>query len=149
MSTRASADRYARALLDVVAQEGNPEQVQQELTNFAELFVGSELHEVLTSPAVPAASKRCIVESLITRMTLAVLWEAAPAGDQRRLAHGCCAQRTADGVATGRPRRGFMAARSRRATLRTERRLSEVTVEAYDDDSRRSGLIGAHGLTMA
>lgn len=69
MNTRASADRYARALLDVVAKEGNPEQVQQELAAFAALFSNPELTGVLKSPAVPSASKRGIVETLIARMT--------------------------------------------------------------------------------
>ena len=68
MNTRASADRYARALLDVVAKEGNPEQVQQELSAFAGLFGNPELNGVLKSPAVPSASKRGIVETLIARM---------------------------------------------------------------------------------
>ena len=68
MNTRASADRYARALLDVVAKEGNPEQVQQELSAFAGLFGNPELSGVLKSPAVPSASKRGIVETLIARM---------------------------------------------------------------------------------
>lgn len=68
MTTRASADRYARALLDVVAKEGNPEQVQEELSAFARLFGNPELGEVLQSPAVPAASKRGIVEALIARL---------------------------------------------------------------------------------
>ena len=36
MSTRASAARYARALLDVVIKEGNPEQVEQELSALAD-----------------------------------------------------------------------------------------------------------------
>ena len=68
MNTRASADRYARALLDVVAKEGNPEQVQQELAAFAGLFDNPELSGVLKSPAVPSASKRGIIEALIGRM---------------------------------------------------------------------------------
>ena len=67
MNTRASADRYARALLDVVAREANPEQVQQELAAFAELFGSPELNKVLQSPAVPATSKRGIVQALIDR----------------------------------------------------------------------------------
>lgn len=67
MNTRASADRYARALLDVVAKEGNPEQVQQELATFAELFSHHELSEVLQSPAVPPTAKRNIVDALIAR----------------------------------------------------------------------------------
>jgi len=68
MNTRASADRYARALLDVVAKEANPEHVQQELAAFAGLFSNSELSAVLKSPAVPSASKRGIVEALIARL---------------------------------------------------------------------------------
>jgi F-type H+-transporting ATPase subunit delta len=69
MSTRASAGRYARALLDVVIKEGNPEQVDQELATFAGLFAGnSELQKALANPAVPVAAKRKVVESLVSRM---------------------------------------------------------------------------------
>ena len=58
MSTRASAARYARALLDVVIKEGNPEQVEQELATFAGLFAGnSELQKALTNPGVPVAGQ--------------------------------------------------------------------------------------------
>jgi F-type H+-transporting ATPase subunit delta len=68
MSTRASAGRYARALLDVVSKEGNPEQVDQELAAFAGLFAGnSELQKALANPAVPVAAKRKVVEDLVTR----------------------------------------------------------------------------------
>lgn len=67
MNTRASAERYARALLDVVVKEAKPEQVQQELAAFARIFADPELSGVLKSPAVPAASKRGIVEALIVR----------------------------------------------------------------------------------
>ena len=69
MSTRASAGRYARALLDVVIKEGNPEQVEQELATLAELFSGNaELQKALANPAVPVAAKRKVVESVIARM---------------------------------------------------------------------------------
>ena len=44
MSNRASASRYAKALLDVMIREGNPEQAEQELASFADLF---ERHEDL------------------------------------------------------------------------------------------------------
>ncbi len=68
MSTRASAARYARALLDVVIQEGDPEQVEQELSAVADLYVGNpELRKALTSPAVPVAAKRRVVEALVAR----------------------------------------------------------------------------------
>jgi F-type H+-transporting ATPase subunit delta len=67
MNTRASADRYARALLDVVVKEADPEQVQRELAALASLFANSELKGVLNSPAVPSTAKRGIVESVIDR----------------------------------------------------------------------------------
>lgn len=71
MSTRASAARYARALLDVVVKEGNPEQVQQELTAFADLFAQNpNLEKALTNPAVPVAGKRGIVKELASRLSL-------------------------------------------------------------------------------
>jgi F-type H+-transporting ATPase subunit delta len=68
MSTRASAGRYARALLDVVIKEGNPEQVDQELATLAGLFAGnSELQRALANPAVPVPAKRKVVESVLSR----------------------------------------------------------------------------------
>lgn len=69
MSTRASAGRYARALLDVVIKEGNPGQVDQELTTLAGMFAGnSELQKALANPAVPVGAKRKVVESLVARI---------------------------------------------------------------------------------
>ena len=71
MSTRASAARYARALLDVVIKEGHPEQVQQELTAFADLFAQNpNLEKALTNPAVPVSGKRGIVKELASRLSL-------------------------------------------------------------------------------
>jgi F-type H+-transporting ATPase subunit delta len=71
MTTRASAARYARALLDVVLKEGDPEQVERELTEFAGLLGGSaELQKALTNPAVPVSAKRAIVDNLASRMKL-------------------------------------------------------------------------------
>lgn len=70
MSTSASAGRYARALLDVVVDEGNPEQVDQELTAFADLFARTaDLQKALTNPAVPVSAKRGILETLLPRLT--------------------------------------------------------------------------------
>ena len=70
MSTRASAARYARALLDVVIQEDDPEQVEQELSAWADLCAGNpELQKALTDPAVPLAAKRGVVEAIVSRMT--------------------------------------------------------------------------------
>ena len=71
MSTRASAARYARALLDVVIKEGNPEQVEQELSGFADLMTQNPaLQKALTNPAVPVSGKRGLVKALASRLTL-------------------------------------------------------------------------------
>ena len=68
MSTRASAARYARALLDVVVRDGDPEQVEQDLTAFAEIFAGNpELQQALTSPAVRVTAKRGVIERIMSR----------------------------------------------------------------------------------
>jgi F-type H+-transporting ATPase subunit delta len=69
MNTRASAARYARALLDVAIKEADPERVEQELTTFAALLSGSpELQKALTNPTVPVPGKRGIVEALVSRL---------------------------------------------------------------------------------
>lgn len=71
MSSRASAGRYARALLDVVSKEGNPEQVDQELTAFADLMARTpDLQKALTNPAVPLSAKRGILDGLLSRLKL-------------------------------------------------------------------------------
>ncbi len=71
MSTRASAARYARALLDVVIKEGNPEQVEQELATFAGLMTQNPpLQSALTNPAVPVTGKRGLVKELAARLNL-------------------------------------------------------------------------------
>jgi F-type H+-transporting ATPase subunit delta len=72
MNTRTSAARYARALLDVVIQEANPEQVEQQLVAFQDLLKQHpDLQKALTNPAIPAASKRGIVTDLATRLQMA------------------------------------------------------------------------------
>jgi F-type H+-transporting ATPase subunit delta len=70
MSTRASAARYARALLDVVISENiDPEQVEREIVAFASLLdQNPELQKALTNPAVPVSGKRGIVDSLVGRL---------------------------------------------------------------------------------
>ncbi len=69
MSSRASAARYARALLDVVVNEANPEQVEQELTAFTDLVDRTpQLRKAFGSPAVPTTAKHRIVEEIIARM---------------------------------------------------------------------------------
>jgi F-type H+-transporting ATPase subunit delta len=72
MSSRASATRYARALLDVVIKEAEPAQVGQQLATLASLFnENTDLQKALTNPAVPVTAKRGIVQELAKRLEMA------------------------------------------------------------------------------
>lgn len=68
MTSRGAANRYARALFDVVRKEGDIEQAGRELSAFAAVVAG---HEVLTkalgNPAVPTPRKRAVVQELLER----------------------------------------------------------------------------------
>jgi F-type H+-transporting ATPase subunit delta len=70
MSMRASAARYARALLDVAIKESDPERAEQELAAFDDL-VGQnhELQRTFANPVVAAADKRAVVQQLLDRLT--------------------------------------------------------------------------------
>jgi F-type H+-transporting ATPase subunit delta len=69
MSTRASAARYARALFDVARTESNPEQVERELSAFADVMTAhAGVRRALVNPAVPAANKQSLVQQLADRM---------------------------------------------------------------------------------
>jgi F-type H+-transporting ATPase subunit delta len=55
-------------LFDVALKESDPELADRDLAAFAELVAGhAELDRVLRHPAVPASSKRAIVETLAAR----------------------------------------------------------------------------------
>lgn len=67
--TRASAGRYARALLDVAVNESHPEQAERELAAFLDLFERhADLQKALTHPTVPVAGKRAVVQQLLDRL---------------------------------------------------------------------------------
>lgn len=69
MSTRSSATRYARALLDVATREADPVKVGADLTAFVDVVTGhDELRRALTSPSVPASGKRAIVDAIGTKL---------------------------------------------------------------------------------
>lgn len=71
MSMRASAARYAKALLDVAIKESDPERAGEELGAFADLVKGHpDLERVLANPVVPAADKRAMVEKVGQRLQL-------------------------------------------------------------------------------
>lgn len=71
MTNKTAAIRYARALLDVAVKEkADLELIQNELTQFADLFTQYPLLEkVLLNPAVPVPRKRAAVGDLLAQAT--------------------------------------------------------------------------------
>ena len=74
MTSRATANRYARALFDVArAERADFDRIERELVEFNNLVTANEmLQRALTNPAVPASKKRAVVEQLIGRAGLLV-----------------------------------------------------------------------------
>jgi F-type H+-transporting ATPase subunit delta len=71
VTARAAAARYARALFDVAAAEGDPRQVETELAEIVALLGGHEaLRVALTNPAVPTPAKRAVMRELAARASL-------------------------------------------------------------------------------
>jgi F-type H+-transporting ATPase subunit delta len=69
MSNRSSAARYAKALLDVSRQEGDPQAAGRDLAAFVSLTAGhDQLARALVNPAIPAARKAALVAELATRL---------------------------------------------------------------------------------
>jgi F-type H+-transporting ATPase subunit delta len=69
MSNQASANRYAKALLDVAVKEADPVKAEQDLAGFADLFAANDdLRRALTNPVVPIKAKRSVVEQLTARL---------------------------------------------------------------------------------
>ncbi|HOC17282.1 MAG TPA: ATP synthase F1 subunit delta [Vicinamibacterales bacterium] len=72
MTNRASAARYARALMDVTRSEGGDlDGVERDLAAFVSLVDGeAALRRVLVNPALPAARKKALVAELLGRASL-------------------------------------------------------------------------------
>jgi F-type H+-transporting ATPase subunit delta len=69
MSNQASANRYAKALLDVAIKETDPATVERDLAAFADLFTShDELRRALTNPVIPVQNKRGLVTQLTDRL---------------------------------------------------------------------------------
>ena len=69
MNMRASAARYAKALLDVTIRESDPEQTERELAAFVELLhQHPTLGAALVNPTVQAGGKRGVVADVIERL---------------------------------------------------------------------------------
>jgi len=68
MTNRTAANRYARALLEVAVKErADVEQIETELTAFADLFKQHPaLEKVLLNPAVPTPRKRGALEAIVS-----------------------------------------------------------------------------------
>jgi F-type H+-transporting ATPase subunit delta len=65
MSNRTSATRYARALLDVALKESDPQKIERDLTSFVNAMHSSpDLARALTSPRIPPAARRNVVEAV-------------------------------------------------------------------------------------
>src|SRR5918995_7067911 len=65
MSARTSATRYARALLDVALKESDPQKIEGDLTSFVNAMHSSpELERALTSPRIPAATRRDVLNGI-------------------------------------------------------------------------------------
>ena len=63
------ANRYARALADVVARTGEYRQVLEELVEFSALYRQStELREVCETPVVPLPQKTKVLEAILERL---------------------------------------------------------------------------------
>ena len=72
MSTRTSATRYAKALLDVTSSDDDAAKVERDLTVFADLLQSNgELRQTLLSPSVPASARRNIAAAVAERIGMA------------------------------------------------------------------------------
>lgn len=69
MSVATIANRYARALADVIVEKREVAEVTAELKQFATMVADhAQLHEVFASPVVAPERKRAVLSELITRL---------------------------------------------------------------------------------
>lgn len=67
------ARRYTRALFQLAREAGQEEKIGREIEQFYAAFGGSELQEVLTSPAFPMDSRKRILIQVANSLQLSVL----------------------------------------------------------------------------
>jgi len=71
MSVTTIANRYARALADVITERGEMNEVVAELNGFAGLMNGhQQLRDVFASPVISVDRKRGVLNELLSRMQL-------------------------------------------------------------------------------
>src|SRR5215831_3854393 len=65
----AVANRYAKALADVVTEGGDPRGARDAIHGFNQLMTGhAELQSVFSNPTIPVAQKQGVLDALIERM---------------------------------------------------------------------------------
>ena len=71
MSVTTVANRYARALADVITERGEMNEVVADLNDFAGLMAGHEqLRDVFASPVISLERKRAVLGDLLSRLNL-------------------------------------------------------------------------------
>lgn len=70
MSITTVANRYAKALADVISDRGETAAVASEIQTFAHLVHHSELREVFASPVISLERKRAVLNELLARLQL-------------------------------------------------------------------------------
>ena len=161
MSTRTSATRYAKALLDVASQHGDAALIERQLTTFVEAFdAHPELRQALTTPSVPAARKRAIVTAVAERIGMdpmaTKLLGLLADRDRLHIAHDLLAvfrERLLDQQKVVRAEVRSAAALSAEALQAIETRLGAVTgmkvaVESVVDPSLIGGVLAKVGGTV-
>jgi F-type H+-transporting ATPase subunit delta len=69
MSTRTSAARYARALLEVALKEADSQKVERDLASFvAAMTESADLRRALLSPEIPTATRRQVVDAVAKKI---------------------------------------------------------------------------------
>ncbi|MCI0339192.1 MAG: ATP synthase F1 subunit delta [Acidobacteria bacterium] len=69
MSITTVANRYARALADVITERGETNEVVAELTMFAEMIrQHTQLRDLFASPVIPLERKRAVLNELLSRL---------------------------------------------------------------------------------
>jgi len=68
MSMRASAARYARALLDITVKESDPVAAEKDLAGFVTAVrTHPDLQRTLATPVISASAKRAVVQQILDR----------------------------------------------------------------------------------
>ncbi len=71
MSVTTIANRYARALADVITERGEMNEVVAELNSFSAMMIGhDQLRDVFASPVLSTERKRAVLNELLSKMQL-------------------------------------------------------------------------------